>query len=199
MTAETTEQQILKAAKAVFIAKGFDGARMQEIADQAGINKALLHYYFRSKEKLFESIFSEVAASLFPAVRQLIESELGFSEKITYFIGIYLQTLQENPFLPGFIINTLNTKPDNLLKYIRSAGINPMILQHQIDEEAAKGKIRHLRAEHFLLSVISMCIFPYLARHIVSNIFNMQDSEYDAYLLHRKAEITEFVLKAIAP
>jgi TetR/AcrR family transcriptional regulator len=194
---ENTENQIRNAAREVFISRGFEGARMQEIADYAGINKALLHYYFRSKEKLFDAVFSEVAAGLFPAMKQVIEAELGMKEKITFFIKIYLKVLHENPFIPAFVINTLNTNPERFLKYIKKSGINPMYLQKQIDEEAARGLIRPVKAEHLLVNIIAMCIFPFVARPIVQNIFDMTDGEYKMYLESRQNEIIDFVLKSI--
>lgn len=194
---ENTENQILIAAHEVFILKGFEGARMQEIADHAGINKALLHYYFRSKEKLFEAVFSEVASNLFPAMRQMLEADLQLKEKITMFIRIYLKALEENPFIPAFILNTLNTNPDSFLKYIKKAGLNPKLLQKQIDEEAERGIIRTIKAEHLLVNIIAMCIFPFVARPVVQNIFDMNNDEYQTYLTSRQSEIVDFVLKSI--
>lgn len=197
LAGENTENQILIAARQVFILKGYEGARMQEIADHAGINKALLHYYFRSKEKLFEAVFSEVASNLFPAMKQILETELGLKEKITMFIRIYLKALAENPFIPAFVINTLNTNPDNFLKYIKKSGLNPKLLQKQIDEEAVLGLIRPIKAEHLLVNIIAMCIFPFVARPIVQNIFDMNTDEYQEYLDSRQSEVTDFVLKSI--
>ena len=194
---ENTENQIRNAAREVFISRGFEGARMQEIADHAGINKALVHYYFRSKEKLFDAVFSEVAANLFPAMKQVIEAELGIKEKITFFIKIYLKVLHENPFIPAFVINTLNTNPERFLKYIKKSGINPMYLQKQIDDEAAQGLIRQVKAEHLVVNIIAMCIFPFVARPIVQNIFDMTDEKYQQYLESRQNEIIDFVLKSI--
>ena len=194
---ENTENQILIAAREVFIAKGFEGARMQEIADQAGINKALLHYYFRSKEKLFDAVFSEVASNLFPAMKQMLEAELELKEKITLFIRIYLKALDENPFIPAFILNTLNTNPDSFLKYIKKSGLNPRLIQKQIDDEAASGVIRTIKAEHLMVNIIAMCIFPFVARPIVQNIFDMNNEEYQSYLESRQIEIIDFVLKSI--
>lgn len=194
---EITENHILVAAREVFISKGFEGARMQEIADHAGINKALLHYYFRSKEKLFEAVFSEVASNLFPAMKQMLEAELELKEKITFFVRIYLKALHENPFIPAFIINTLNTNPDNFLKYIKKSGINPRLLQKQIDEEADRGMIRMIKAEHLVVNIIAMCIFPFVARPIVQSIFDMNNDEYQIYLESRQTEIIDFVLKSI--
>ncbi len=194
---EHTENQILTSARDVFIAKGYEGARMQEIADRAGINKALLHYYFRSKENLFDAVFSEVASHLFPAMKQLLESDLGLKEKITFFVKIYLKALNENPYIPAFVINTLNTNPDGFLKYIKKAGVNPLLLQKQIEDEAGRGLIRAVKAEHLLVNIIAMCIFPFVARPIVQNIFEMNDEEYRFYLESRETEIIDFVLKSI--
>jgi len=194
---ENTENQILSAAREVFIAKGFEGARMQEIADQAGINKALLHYYFRSKENLFDAVFSKVASNLFPAMKQMLEAELELKEKIALFIRIYLKALDENPFIPAFILNTLNTNPDSFLKYIKKSGLNPKFIQKQIDDEAANGVIRAIKAEHLMVNIIAMCIFPFVARLIVQNIFDMNNDEYQAYLESRQNEIIDFVLKSI--
>jgi AcrR family transcriptional regulator len=196
--AENTESQILNAAREVFIAKGLDGARMQEIADHAGINKALLHYYFRTKEKLFEAVFTEVAANLFPAIKQVLAAELAVKEKITFFVKVYLTGIRENPFIPAFVINTLNSNPDRFLKHIVKSGIDPRLLQKQIDAEAARGLIRPVKAEHLVVNVIAMCIFPFVARPIVQNVFNMSNDEYRSYLDSRETEIVDFVLKSLA-
>ena len=196
--AETTENQILISAHEIFVIKGYEGTRMQEIADHAGINKSLLHYYFRSKEKLFEAVFSEVASNLFPALQQVLVAELGIREKINFLVKIYLKGLSENPFIPAFVINTLNTDPEKFLKFIKRAEINPMMLQIQIDEEVAKGLIRPVRAEHLMVNIIAMCIFPYAARPIVQNIFNMSNDEYRSYLDSRETEIVDLVLKSLA-
>lgn len=195
---ESTQNLILTAAKEIFIAKGLEGARMQEIADLAGINKSLLHYYFTSKEVLFEAVFSEIASKLFTALQQIMVAELGFKEKVSFVIKIYLKGIGENPFIPGFVINTLNNDPKRFLKYIEKAGFNPKMLQFQINEEAALGKIRLVKAEHLMVNIISMCIFPYIARPILQNVFELDNSQYEIYLAARESEIQELVLKSIA-
>lgn len=195
---ENTGEQILLAAREVFISKGFEGARMQEIANQAGINKALLHYYFRSKDKLFEAVFSEVAGNLFPALKQIMVAELGIKEKITFLVKIYLKGISENPFIPSFVLNTLNNNPERFLKYLRRAEIDPGLLQKQIDREVSLGIIQPVKAEHLLVNIIAMCIFPFIARPIIQNIFNMDETAYLKYLESRETEVISFVLKSIA-
>jgi len=195
---ETTEAQILNAARSVFIAKGLECARMQEIADTAGINKALLHYYFRSKDKLFEAVFNDIASNLFPAMQQLLDSELGIKEKLTFFVKIYLKTLHENPFLPAFVINTLYSNPEPFLRHFKDIGLNPMLLQDQIDDEAARGLIRPFKPQHVIVNIVAMCILPFVARPIVQTIFTMDDEAYSLYLQQRENEIIGFVLNSIS-
>src|SRR4249920_2351657 len=99
----STEEKILSAAKKVFISRGMAGARMQDIADEAGINKAMLHYYFKNKEKLFEVIFMEAAAQLFPRINEIFFSDYSLFEKIERFCEEYMAVVMENPYLPLFV------------------------------------------------------------------------------------------------
>src|SRR3954470_16415970 len=95
-----TENRILLAARAVFMRRGTAGARMQEIAEEAGVNQALLHYYFRSKEGLSAAVFQQFAARLFPALIQTLGSDALLDEKIDRIVALYLDNLSLNPFLP---------------------------------------------------------------------------------------------------
>ena len=100
-----TEKLIMEAAKKIFGRKGLDGARMQEIADEAGINKALVHYYFRSKEKLFEAVVNETFLSFFPKVLSLMSNpSISLFKKIESFVNLYISLIQENPHIPGFMV-----------------------------------------------------------------------------------------------
>src|SRR3954468_10948841 len=108
----TTEEKILEAARKIFLAKGLDGARMQDIADEAGINKAMLHYYFRSKEKLFEKIFTEVAGHFLPRIATILASENSVLEKIDTFCAEYINQVMQTPYVPIFILNEINRQPE---------------------------------------------------------------------------------------
>ena len=108
---KSTEERILEAAKKVFVQKGMAGARMQDIADEAGINKALLHYYFSNKEKLFEMIFLEAASKLFPRINAIFSSDQPLFEKIESFCEEYIAVVMENPYLPLFVLYEINQDP----------------------------------------------------------------------------------------
>src|SRR5262245_60314163 len=109
-----TEQRILDAARTVFVRHGTAGARMQEIAQEAGVNQALLHYYFRSKERLAQAVFQQLAQRLFPALVQTLASDITLDEKIDRLVGIYLDNLSKNPFLPGYLISELHHHPERI-------------------------------------------------------------------------------------
>src|SRR5260370_34254792 len=99
-----TEQLIMDAANAVFLRRGTAGARMQEIAREAGVNQALLHYYFRSKERLASAVFRQIAGRLLPTLVQIIGGDISIDEKIDRIVDTYLDNLSKSPFLPGYLL-----------------------------------------------------------------------------------------------
>ena len=193
-----TEQAILEAAKQVFIQKGMDGARMQEIADKAGINKSLLHYYYRSKNKLFEAVFKEAFFKFIPNIMDLMNSELPLFEKIRLFAINYIDIINENPLMPVFIMHELNRDPAKVAEMIKSTGINPSKIIIQINEEIAKGEINPIDPFHLIVNLISMCIFPFVAQPILQYvIFNENSEVYAAFIEQRKREVPEFIINSI--
>src|SRR6476620_5404881 len=109
-----TETRILNAAKAVFIRRGTAGARMQDIAEEAGVNQALLHYYFRSKERLSQAVFRDSAGRMFPALIQIVGGEQSITDKIDLIVDTYLTAMSRSPFLPGYIISELHHHPERI-------------------------------------------------------------------------------------
>jgi len=136
-----TEQMILLAAKKVFVRKGYTGSTMQEIANEAGINKSLLHYYFRSKEKLFNAVFHEAFKNFIPRVGEIMTSEPPFFDKIEAFVGIYINLLMENTYLPGFILQEINRNPDKLIHFFQKIGVQMQLIVQLIEEEINSGNI----------------------------------------------------------
>jgi TetR/AcrR family transcriptional regulator len=193
-----TELAILEAAKKIFISKGMDGARMQEIADEAGINKALLHYYFRSKDKLFEAIFMEAFQKLIPNIIELMNSELPLFTKIKMFTGKYIETFIENPFVPGFIIHELSRDPDKIVNVIKNVGIDTGIFIRQVESEIERGNIIRIDPFHLIVNMLSMCIFPFVATPILMNVLFKKNADvYNQFIAQRKKEVPEFIINAI--
>jgi AcrR family transcriptional regulator len=178
--------------------KGIDGARMQDIADKAGINKALLHYYFRSKEKLFEMIFMEEARKFMPKVTSIMVSELTLFEKVEKFVGEYIDTLLQNPLLPIFILNEINRNPKDAIKKIFGNQRPPI---DKVDELIAKlvkkGEIKPIKAYELMVNMVSLCIFPFLARPMVQWVTKTTDEEFVKLMELRKKTVVKFVLDSI--
>jgi AcrR family transcriptional regulator len=195
---DSTEEKILGAAKSVFVSKGMEGARMQEIADEAGINKALLHYYFRSKERLFEAIFAEIIKFAFPKVTRIVGSDEPIVAKIEQVIDAYIELLIEHPFIPGFIIKELNRDPSGLFKLVVKFGLNPQAIFDQMQIAMDRGEIIQMQPRHLAANIISMCIFPFAARPIISFIlFKDEQKALEAFYAERAEVIKKFVIDAI--
>lgn len=193
-----TEQAILEAAKVVFIKKGMEGARMQEISDEAGINKALLHYYFRSKDKLFNAVFKESFFKLFPNLVDLLKSDITLFDKIRLFVETYIDIINANPLLPSFIIHELGRNPKAVAEMIKSSGIKPVYFVNQVREEIEKGTIEPVQPIHLIVNMLAMCIFPFVAKPILQEvIFHQDQQKFDIFIQERKKEVSDFIINSI--
>lgn len=199
-TTDTTEQRIFDAAHEVFVQKGLDGTKMQEIADRAGINKALLHYYYRSKEKLYEMVAKGVISRAIPVIRQTLESDLPLKEKIEAFIDFYINLISKNTFVPMFILGEVNKHPQYFVEHILPKDLpQPQKFLQQLETEIAAGHIRPIRPEHLVVNIVSMCVFPFLAKPMAAIILGMPEEEIKAFLLERKTAVKDFVFAALRP
>ncbi len=193
-----TEKRILDSARKVFHIKGYSGARMHEIANEAKINKAMLNYYFRSKDKLFESVFREAAQEFFPKVFQLVNSELPLFEKIEFFVEKYLTFLQENMYIPGFMLNELSQNPKRIKDFFEENKIKPPEkFLVEINEAIQAGLIIPIEPKTLVLNILSLCIFPIVAKPIIETVFNLDNEMYSQMIEERKKNIAQFVINAI--
>jgi TetR/AcrR family transcriptional regulator len=195
---DNTEEKILVAAQTIFTRKGMDGSRMQEIADEAGINKALLHYYFRTKQKLFEAIFKKVFSQIFPNLNTFIQSELSIEEKLEIFIQGYIDLLLENPFLPSFILKEIYRDPEFLASVIKYTGVNPKEIFSMLEKEMEAGNIKKMDPEEVLINILALSIFPVAARPLMEIMFfDNNKKAYDDFLINRKKTVLHFILDSI--
>jgi AcrR family transcriptional regulator len=195
-----TEKLILEAARKVFIRKGFDGARMQEIADEAGINKALLHYYFRSKDKLFKMVFREAMGKFFPLMLTMLGSEdLSIESKIESFVENYIGIIKENPFIPAFIIGELNKNADQLTDFFVNSGIDVSKVSILIKDVIAKeAGITPQQARHLVVNIIALSVFPYVARPLLERVIFQSDSqEFELFMTERKKVIMDLIKNSL--
>ena len=203
-----TEQRILDAARRVFMHKGTAGARMQEIAAEAGVNQALLHYYFRSKERLSAAVFQQFAQRIFPALIQTLGSDASIDAKIEQFVALYLDNLQTNPFLPAYLISELHHHPERVEQLFTAVAggspervMRPLFarLEAQIEAGARAGLMRRMSAEQFAANLLSLCIFPFAARPMLGIVFGMDDAAFAAFIERRRIELPVFIRNALRP
>ena len=194
-----TENKILAAASKVFITKGMAGARMQDIADKAGINKALLHYYFRDKDKLFEVVFMREAQKFFPKINAIFNSEDPIFEKIEKFVNEYIDEMLENPYLPWFVLNEVNRDPDRFMYKIwgKENLPKPGKFLEQIEKEVKKGSIKKIHPLHLLMNLLSMTIFPFIARPMMTRNMQLSELQFRQAMDQRRTEIPKFIIDAI--
>ncbi len=198
----STEQRILDAAKRVFFQKGMAGARMQDIADEAGINKALLHYYFRSKENLHEVIFQQAFGQMMPRVAGIFGADTVFEEKLRAFIDVYISMALANPFLPMFVLGEMHSGADSIVKKHFLANMQQLPfdkVRQDIKDAAKRGEIIPIEPLQLMLNVMALCLFPFIARPLFQTINQIPDVQYEKLLKARKKEVADFIIRSIRP
>jgi TetR/AcrR family transcriptional regulator len=194
----TTESSILNAAKDIFQRKGMDGARMQEIADEAGINKALLHYYYRSKQLLFEAVFKSAFLMLAPQLNKVLNSDDSLNDKIRNFTKNYISFIIKHPYLPNFIINELNRNPE-FVKKLTSEKHFPTIkyFKQQVIENVENGNIKPIKPEQLFINIMALNIFPFIASPLLKGFLSITDESYKQLLEERTTEVSNFIINAL--
>ena len=195
---ENTEIEILNAAKEVFQQKGMAGTRMQEIADKAGINKAMLHYYYRSKQLLFEAVFKSAFSLLAPQLNKVLNDDSELFEKIRSFTNNHISFIIKHPYLPNFIIQELNKNPEFIQK-LRKEHNFPSIdkFRLQVNDAISKGSIKPIEAEQLFMNIISLNIFPFIAEPLLKGLVNADDEGYRQLMENRKTEVADFIINSI--
>lgn len=194
----TTEEKIFNAARIIFQKKGFAGARMQEIADEAGINKAMLHYCFKNKELLFQAVFMNAFSQLAPQINEIFSSTDSIFDKIRKFTHSYISFVMRNPYLPQFVIQEMNNNPDFVMSFLNNEHRpNPTLLLAQIEKEIAEGIIQPINPKQLLLDLFSMTVFPFAAQMMMKGILKISDAEFQIMLEERKTSIAEQLINSI--
>lgn len=191
----STEERIKVAARKVFHQKGFAGTRTRDIAEEAGINHAMLNYYFRSKEKLFEMVMMETMAQFFKGVNLMLNDEsTSLDEKIDLIVSNYVDLLLKEPELPTFILNEVRPNPQAFVEQnpIKEA-LTHSVLTRQYAEAVARGEITEPNLMQAILNVIGLVIFPFIAKPILTSIINIPEEQYKALMLQRKTLIPQWI------
>ncbi len=195
---ENTEKQILNAAKNIFQTKGMNGARMQEIADEAGINKAMLHYYYRSKQLLFEAVFENAFSLLAPQLNTILNDDSTIEEKIKNFTYNYISFISKHPYLPNFVIQELNRNP-NFVEKIQQSSAFPTLdkFNAKVEKEVKAGILKPIEGKQLFIHIISLNIFPFVAKPLIKGFLKLSDKDFKKLMEERKTEVSEFIIHSI--
>jgi AcrR family transcriptional regulator len=203
-----TEQRILDAAHVVFIRRGTAGARTQEIAKEAGVNSALLHYYFRTKNRLAEAVFERAAMQLIPAVIRILGSDAALEQKIEQVVDVELRQLQKTPYLPGYIISELTHHPERAAQLFSDAtGVAPAdlgarvfkVLRAQINARVKAKRMHAISPEQLTINLLALCVFPFAARPMVMALVGLDQAGFTRFIERRRRELAPFFLRALRP
>lgn len=195
-----TEEKIFKAAQTVFQKRGFNGARMQEIADEAEINKSMLHYYYRSKDKLFQEVFQAGVKKVMPQLFGIISSELSLEQKVQQVVDFYHNMFRENQHLPAFVIYEMNQHPERFQEFMTQMDIQiPKVFINQIREQVEAGRMADIPPRQFLMNIVGMCLMPMVAKKMAQTIFSLDEDAYFNFLEERRQLIPTLIFKGVKP
>lgn len=197
-TKSETELRIFEAAKKIFQKHGFDGARMQDIANEAGINKAMLHYYFRSKEKIFEVVFEDAFKDFYVSIFECFISDDTVEAKITNFIEVYMDVCMKHPYIPSFVMHELQSSPErHKAMFLKNIDKNSNSYSKKFREELKEKTKNKISPEQFIVNLMSMTVFPFIAKPLIIRSFNFSEEDYFQFLQERKKILPQIIIDSL--
>lgn len=198
----TTEERILDAAMKVITRKGFAATRTEEIAKEAGINRTLLHYYYRDKQTIFNLIFETRFKEFFKGLFVIFEADnISLFEKIERMVDHEITTLSKHPHMARFVITEIAHEPNLLVEHGTKLGLNPRVMiaafEKLVVKEVSEGIIKPIEGRQLLINIMSLCIYPFVASPIIQTMMSLNESEFIQLTEQRKKQVSEFIINAI--
>jgi TetR/AcrR family transcriptional regulator len=192
-----TKELIMTAAKNILFKKGNIHATTQDIADEAGVNRALIHYYFSSREQLFEKVLRDASRKMSERMQKAFAKGSTFKEKMDIFLTIHINESIEYPFLENFIITEFNRSGENKLQVLSKEVANIFMenFVRELLEEMERGTIVSMPPEQFLINIVSLCSYPLIARPLLQQVFDLDDEAYLDFIKERKQQIMLMIFR----
>jgi TetR/AcrR family transcriptional regulator len=189
-----TEQKIIVSAERLFYQKGKAGTSMQDIADDAGINRTLLNYYFRSKDQLFEAVFRDALGRFVPDVAAVLRTDIPFHEYVPVIVEKIIDTMLANPQIPIFVLQELSSNPQRMPQIIKEMGIDPAMAINKMEADGVVPSIGGMDPKQIILNLISLCIFPFAAKPVVLDLlFGGDDEAFVNAMKERKVLLPRYI------
>lgn len=196
---QTAENKIKEAARVVFLKKGYSATRTRDIAEEAGMNLALLNYYFRSKENLFNIVMFDTMHAFFKSLGDVFnDTNTSLETKIEQLADRYISLLIINPDIPVFIMNEMRSQPEEILEKM---GIKKMLMHSefikQFHQSILEKKIKQINPLHFIMNTMGMIVFPFIARPMLRSLGDLEEAEFEKLMQERKTLIPRWILGAL--
>ena len=197
-----TRERILDAAHIIFVRKGTAASRTQEIAAQAGVNKALVHYYFGTKAALADAIFERALGTIMPRIFGILaDSNRSIEEKVRAIAKEQIDFHSARPYLAGYLLSELHAEPDRIARLMmRRGGPVPLdVLRKQLRDAAKAGTIREISAEQFVANLMGLLIFPFAIRPALVELLSLDATRWRAFIDERRRLVPDFFLAGLRP
>ena len=192
-----TEEKIISSAEKLFYQKGKAGTSMQDIADDAGINRTLLNYYFRSKDQLFEAVFRKALGYFVPDLDAMMNTDLSFAEYVPALVEKVIDTMLENPQIPIFVLQELSSNPERMPQIISEMGIDPSLAMAKMGGEGLVPSLGGMDPRQVIMNLMSLMIFPFAAKPVVLDILYKGDNEAYVEAMQDRKIIIPKIIKQI--
>ena len=201
MTNNGTEERIIREARRLFMERGYDKTSMSDIAQAAGINRPALHYYFRTKEKMFSAVFADIVAAVVPKIEYILSKDRPIGERIGEIVDEYMETFMEYPSLPAFILGEANRDISHLEVTVKDMGMPGyfMRIRDGLQVEMDAGRLRHVPIHDVLFTFYGLMLFPVLSRNMVNAVFVTEDLSYSDILSQWKPYIVSQMEHLLLP
>jgi TetR/AcrR family transcriptional regulator len=198
---QETRDRILDAAHVVFTRRGTAGSRTQEIADEAGVNKALVHYYFGTKAALADAVFERALATLTPLIWGILgDPARTLDQKIPAIVEAQIDFHATRPYFAGYLVSELHAEPDRIVRLVAKRGPIPLdVLKKQLREASRAGRIRAMGAEQFVATMMGLLIFPFATRAALCQLLQMDEKGWQAFVEERRRQLPGFVMAGLRP
>jgi TetR/AcrR family transcriptional regulator len=198
---QETRERILDAADRVFIRKGTASGRTQEIADEAGVNKALVHYYFGTKAALADAVFMRALGLLVPRIFGILaDPARSIEQKVPAIVKEQIDFHSARPYLAGYMVAELHAHPDRVSRMMAAHGPIPLeVLRRQLQEGARAGKLRRISPEQFVANMMGLLIFPFAVRAALCQLLELDAARWRAFLEERRRILPDFVMAGLRP
>jgi AcrR family transcriptional regulator len=199
---DNIEQTIINTAKQLFIEKGYTDTSMSDIASRAGINRSTLHYYFRTKDRMFQAVFGSIVSAFFPkATAIILDSDTPYMERVSKILDEYMDFLIKNPSLPKFVCEEINRDVDNLIDSARFIGLDRLMMQakNTLIREMEAGNLNKVDPQIVFMTFYSMMLYPFLAKNMLITLFLDKEENFQPLMQKWKNHIIRQMKMMLCP